>query len=311
MPRPFFLIGALRSGTTVFRLMLRSHEQIDAPGETDFIFDYLSRSPATNEWHCDIDALRLDRRFRSRNLKLLNSTDGREIALDLVAQLDERSQGSLCLCIHRHADRAAAIFPNCKVIHLVRDPRDVASSCIGMGWAGNTYFGVDQWIETETNWDSSVSQFDANNILELRFEDLILDPQSQLLRVCDFLGLPFTAGMLNYSRHSTYAPPDASAVQRWREKLSPRDIALIELKAKTLLVQRGYELSGHPLDAPRLQEKLALSCSNKIHKWKFGIEYYGATTFLLAKITSRFIKPLAYIYQQKMNEIEERKLTHN
>jgi hypothetical protein len=310
MPRPFFLIGALRSGTTVFRVMLKSHEQIDAPGETDFIFDYLTIHPKTNAWTCDVDALRLDRRFQSRDLNILNSTDGQEIAQDFVAQLDERAQGVLCLCIHRQADRAAAIFPHCKVIHIVRDPRDVALSCIGMGWAGNTFFGVDPWVETETNWDLAKSQFDANNIFELRFEDLILDPQSQLLRVCDFLGLPFSPTMLNYSRHSTYASPDASAVQRWKNKLTPRDVALVEIKAKDLLIRRGYKLSGYSLDPPGLQEKLALICKNKIHKWKFGIEYYGATTFVLAKITSKLIRPASHIYQQRMNEIEEHKLTH-
>ena len=34
-----FVCGALRSGTTVFRLMLNSHPKIDNPAECDFLFD--------------------------------------------------------------------------------------------------------------------------------------------------------------------------------------------------------------------------------------------------------------------------------
>jgi sulfotransferase family protein len=309
MPRPFFLFGALRSGTTVFRLMLRSHEQINAPGETDFVFDFLARNPKTGGWTCDLDNLRLDRRFQSQNLRILNSEDGKEIVQDLVVQLSERAQGQLCLCIHRHADRAAALFPHYKVIHIVRDPRDVASSCIGMGWAGNTYFGINPWIETETNWDLFKSRFDANNIFELRFEDLIVDPKAQLMRVCHFLELPFSPAMLSYSRHSTYAPPDPSAAQRWKTTLAPRSVALVEVRAEALLLKRGYALSGNSLDPPRLGEKLALICGNKFYKWKFGMQYYGTITFFLEKITSKFVKPLSHLFRQKMNEIERQKLS--
>jgi hypothetical protein len=42
-----------------------------------------------------------------------------------------------------------------------------------MGWAGTTYFGVNQWLETEYNWNFAVSSFDRQNIMEFHYEDLI------------------------------------------------------------------------------------------------------------------------------------------
>jgi hypothetical protein len=55
--------------------------------------------------------------------------------------------------VHRHYDRLLRLWPEARFIHLVRDPRDVASSCIGMGWAGNVWTGVTRWIEAERLWD--------------------------------------------------------------------------------------------------------------------------------------------------------------
>ena len=50
-------------------------------------------------------------------------------------------------------DRLTRIWPDARFIHLVRDPRDVARSVIPMGWAGNTWVGVERWMEAERLWD--------------------------------------------------------------------------------------------------------------------------------------------------------------
>jgi len=43
---PVFVFGALRSGTTVFRLMLDAHGEIRNPGEADYLVDYRNPTPA-------------------------------------------------------------------------------------------------------------------------------------------------------------------------------------------------------------------------------------------------------------------------
>ena len=308
MQPPIFMLGALRSGTTVFRLMLGAHEEISNPGETDFIFDYLTRRSNSDEWVYDLNSLRKDRVFQSSNLSILNSKDGIAIARNFVDQLDRRARRFLCLSIHGNADKAAAIFPGCKMIHIIRDPRDVALSVIGMGWAGNTYFGIDPWLETETNWESSASLFDKKNIFEIRFEDLIANPQVELERVCTFVGVSYSSSMLSYSARSTYALPDTSAIERWKTRLRPRDVALVEIKARSLLLQRNYKLSGYSLDPPSIGEKISLVCTNKAYKWKVGYYRYGMTNFLLEKITRKLLKPLHPIFMQRMNEIDKQYL---
>ena len=86
------------------------------------------------------------------DLALPEGLEGADLIRALVADLAERSAGKLSLNIHRNAHIMAAVFPDAKVIHLVRDPRDVARSSVGMGWTGNSYFGVDHWIGTERDY---------------------------------------------------------------------------------------------------------------------------------------------------------------
>lgn len=302
------MLGALRSGTTLFRLMLNAHERISNPGESDFIFDYLTRRPNSNDWICDIDGLRQSRIFQSQNLSILRSEDGKEIALNLIAQLNERARGQLCLAVHGNADKVAAIFPDCKIIHLIRDPRDVASSCVNMGWAGNTYYGVDSWLKTESNWESFASLFDKNNVMELHFEDLILNTRRELDRVCQFIGVPFSPEMLNYPAYSTYEAPHPSAIQQWKTKLRPREVALVEIKVKSLLLRRNYQLSGYPLDHLGLLERIYLFLANKTYTWRFACRRYGIFNFAMEKITRRLMRPLHPLFVRKMNEITKQYL---
>ena len=135
MNKLIFVYGALRSGTTLFRLMLDAHKELSNPGEVDFIFDYLVQDPASDKWTYDFIGLRLDRVFQSYNLDVLESDDGKDVAVDFVKQFLQRSQGQITLNIHKNMNKVSAIFPDARVIHIIRDPRDVAWSCIGMGWA--------------------------------------------------------------------------------------------------------------------------------------------------------------------------------
>jgi hypothetical protein len=158
-----------------------------------------------------------------------------------------------------------------------------------MGWAGNVYSGVIPWIETETLWDQFCSRFDRQNVIEVCYEELISNPELQLSRVCDFLGVSYSPEMLRYPAHSTYEPPDPSNIQKWKGTLGPREVALVEIKAGHLLSARNYEPSGHPLNAPRLLERMLLAFQNKLYKWRFLIGRCGFYDAIMQKLTRRLL----------------------
>ena len=78
--------------------------------------------------------------------------------------------------------------------------------------------------------------------LQIRYEELVKDPQSVLRHVCGFLGVEYSDEMLSYPVDTTYALPDARNADRWRERLSPREVYLAEMAAGDVLEDVGYDL---------------------------------------------------------------------
>ena len=113
----------------------------------------------------------------------------------------------------------------------------------------------------------------VEHYLELRYEDLIDDPEAVLRQVCDFVALDFDPAMLTTTRarrsasselsdlpgkggkvrpgseriaaHAlTSEPPRADRIERWRTELAADAIADYEEVAGDLLAELGYPLRG-------------------------------------------------------------------
>lgn len=276
MPPVVFVYGALRSGTTMFRLMLNSHPGLSNPGEVDFLFDHLyADTTYPTGWRYDREGLMAGRIFRAHQLQLHPDLEGLDLMADMLRQFQERAPGTvLTVNVHRNIMRIAKLFPTPRIIHMLRDPRDVARSCIGMGWVGTSYHGASVWIDTERDWDRVAPRLSPDQVLTLTFEDLMRDLEPELARVCNFLQVPLHAEMLGYHRASSYDPPDATIAQQWRRKAEPHEIALIEGRCADLMTSRGYPPECGPRP-PGPVEKLALATTNRTGRWRHNIKLYG------------------------------------
>ena len=287
------MFGALRSGTTLLRLMMVHHSRIHSPGEADYLFDHLSADPAApHGWACDRESLAGDWKFDMARIDLPEGPAGGDLVYALTDVIQAQEPGNIAtVSVHRKAPAMASLFPNAKYIHLLRDPRDSARSAVGMGWDGNSYYGVRHWLATEANWD--LIDLPEDQVLTVRFEDLIQDLEKGLTEICHFLGLEFEAGMLDYHKNSTYGPPDPSISQKWREKATPREIARIEGKVGHLMQSRGYEPLGDPA-YPGALEKLWLKFDHVLNRWKYNVKRYGFGLFVTHHIARILrLKPLA------------------
>jgi hypothetical protein len=306
--RPVFIFGALRSGTTVFRLMLDAHGDISNPGEVDFLFDFLAKG-ASGEWSYDLRRLRENRIFLSQGLEIPDGLDGQALLESFLAQLQAKGHGIFTLNIHRGIGHVAELLPECKVIHMLRDPRDVARSSIGMGWAGNAYYGVDHWIGTEREWDDAAPRLAPKNVMELRYEALFRDIDTELRRVCAFIGAPFEPSMLDYHLTTTYAPPDPMLVEQWKRKASPRELSLLEGKLVGMLAARGYAPSGQAPAAAGSAEAAKLFWDNKTGKWRRSVKRHGLSTVVMEKLTRWLgLHSVNRIYRRRISETIQRSL---
>ncbi len=122
------------------------------------------------------------------------------------------------------------LFPGAKYIHMVRDGRDVAISFARTPWWHDDIGqNLERW-HTEV-WkiiDSSNRILNPNQILQVRYEDFVEQPESGLRRICDFLGIDFEEAMLDpatyidYSRYSRINERNisSSALNEWSKSKS-------------------------------------------------------------------------------------------
>jgi hypothetical protein len=270
----------------MLRLMLDGHPDIACCHERDFMLDHLEPTPTG--WRLNKKNLQEDWIFRINELSVPESTDGAEAFADLCAQDTARSSKKIhILVVHRHVDRLLDLRPDIPIIHMLRDPRDVARSSIGMGWAGNTWYGADHWIETETKWKEQTHRMARDQVFDLQYEGLLEAPEDRLQALCNFLGLDYTPQMLDYSERSTYKPVDPSLAYQWKRKQTPREVAELDHKLHDLLTSSGYAPGPLPASAPGSWRRAQLGFENKRHIWKIMIQRYGVMDPLLLRIGRR------------------------
>ena len=300
---PVFICGALRSGTTLLRLMIDNHPVLSNPGEFDFMFDWPEDHAGAPDLAGHHEQLEKSWIFANTGLRADRALDHH----GLIRSFSEAYQSSetvLTINIHRNFERIPGIYPNARYVHLVRDPRDVARSCVNMGWAGNSYYGVDSWIASERSFEALSKIVPAGRIHRMRYESLITHPEEELSALCAFIGVLFDPSMLRYGDKSTYQAPDSGLVAQWRRKMAPREIALLESKVGPMLANRGYRPSVADPVSPNALERIQLKLENRLSRLRFLARRYG--TFLtFSEIVTRKLrlKRLNRMAQQRMDRI--------
>jgi hypothetical protein len=293
---PVFLVGAERSGTTLLRLMLDSHPEVAFAAEMEFVVTHLPDSgwPDMEEY---VRQLRASRVFVDSGF----SVNGRRSYCELMnsfllQKLRRGGPGKRVVggTVHYCFDRLLRIWPEARFIHLVRDPRDVARSVVAMGWAGNAWAGAQQWIEAEQTWDEMKKTLPAQRYVELRFEDLVRNPEAALTRVCGLLEVPYSPRMMDYAENSSYERPNPGLVEQWKRKMPREDVRLVESRVGELLQARRYERSAYPglVVTPDLERRLRRG--DRLGKIRFGLRRYGvgnmAASFLSRRLRLKAVE---------------------
>jgi len=294
--QPIFLVGAERSGTTLLRLMLDHHSNIAFHGEFEFVVDYFrgDNYPLLDDYY---EHLAIDRLFQSSDFEIDHNLSYPQLVNSFLVQKRENTGKYLVgATVHRHFDRLLQIWPDAKFIHIVRDGRDVAQSCIKMNWAGNIWTASDRWIEVEQLWSQLKTTISPDRYIEIRYENLITQPEATLTDLCNFMGTNYDPTMLSYSQTTTYDLPDPKLLFQWKRKLSRREIQLIEAKIGNLLIKYDYELSDFPPLTLNYAIKQALKLHNKLALIQGRIKIYG-----LPLILSSFLSKLLELRQWQKN----------
>ena len=188
--RPVFILGMPRSGTSLLEQILSGHSAIYAAGELSFIADIASRTPA---W--------LGTRNNAGELAGL----GREYLESLPVEAGDATIVSDKMPLNfLYLGLIAAILPGARVIHCLRDPRDVAVSCYVQDFIDPALafsFDLRQTADYYRDYWRLMAHWRARlalPILEVHYEILVSDIEKQTQRILEFLGLPMEQACLSF-----------------------------------------------------------------------------------------------------------------
>ncbi len=265
--------GSPRSGTTLLRNMLTSHPQLAVPNESRFIasvYRVLLEQGRTGDmplaWslvrdHASFQFWQLDRAA----LREVVASEAPASYADLVRALYAAyamSHGK-----PRAADKTpanayrfpllASMFPGSGFVHLVRDPREVSMSLSLQPWqVGGIGRAARLWRTWVRAAHAAGRQLDGS-FIEVRYEDVVAQPERELRRVCELGKIDFDPAMLDYTAERTLKSGSQFSrsreriqrnARRWQDEMSLDDIAVVELVAGDLMDRLGYE---RVVDRPR------------------------------------------------------------
>jgi protein-tyrosine sulfotransferase len=261
--RPAFIIGSASSGTTLLGIMLDRHSAF-ACGPELYAFDkrqlyqplsvvqrnfgkWLKRGLVSDgqidtpdffhsrpAYFCDADRL----------VRWMRAADSLRGFFDAFFLHYLQQRGKL-----RWAEKTGSngyylghilkLYPLARVIHLVRDGRDVTCSLLRRD--PRPYHAVSHWLY---NVSAALTWRGHPAYLEVRYESLAAQPEAALRTICQHLDIPFEPQMLapstdDYWRrcapvsiHSTWqnspldGPVSTRSIGRWRRELTPQVEAL-------------------------------------------------------------------------------------
>ena len=292
MNPPLFIIGNPRSGTTLLRLMLTCHPRIVIPPECGFavwLYDrYKSWTGLDEEYSPDIQGLLHDvmtsKKFETWGIshEALNKmivekrpssyADFVSRVYELYGQRMGRSfdrWGDKNNYYLNHISTIKEIFPEVSFIHIVRDGRDVACSYIDLGRRAieSKYAPklpeeindiADDWKNNVNKIRDSFGEFRWENVIEIRYEDLVIAPDDTLGKICSFLKEEYDPNMLEYYhiigefalepkeflqwKEKTREPPSIGSIGRYETEFNLEQRRLLNYKLTPLLEIYGYQI---------------------------------------------------------------------
>jgi hypothetical protein len=280
LARPIFVIGSMRSGSTLFRLVLDAHPHIAISEETGFM-GALAATKRIPGWKHGLGWYeRIGWREDEFDARL------REFYSELFER-HARSQGKQRwgekTPFHtQHMAQMARVFPDAVFVGIVRHPGAVVHSLVH-----KFHYGL---ADALTYWDSTNKEIlrrglelGEDRFALLRYEDLVQHPEETLRELVAWLGEPWSDDMLRHNdvqaargaprlsagATRTRDPITPELADRWAESLQGEELELLVHRTGALAQFFGYEpkqpgttgplVSAGPGDRRRLLTGAALA----------------------------------------------------
>ncbi len=287
---PVFIIGYGSSGTTIFSQLVRRYLKISFGTESQFIHRYFNRLHTYGDLREDGNLRRLiadigSERCFSRWAKFGFAVDENRIFDNVKARTYRGVLESFfgALASHQsmtrwgdktpedvyHLDVVRQLFPDAKYVHLVRDGRDVALSVFGRYFGPkNAFCAARVWKDAICRIQQFAKTVDRDQILEVRYEDLLSDPATVFARLIQFLKIADDDNRLRTSIESTIKGDlKESNSYKWKTGLTAKQRQIFERVAGHELRQYGYETDSPADDRVTIIDRTYWVVDDRIRRW--------------------------------------------
>jgi len=271
---PVIILGHARSGTSILGQLLRKYFQISFGPESQFLIRFQKILPAYGDLAQETSLSKLlhdvlqERCFQRWHNKFGYDLDEKEIfpfikessfkgvvyaIFDYLAFCGGMVRwGDKTPIYSWHLDVIKVLFPKSKYIHIVRDGRDVALSSFNIHFgAKNIYKVAKGWSEQIEKVQEFSNTIPDNQFLEMRYEDLMRNPEVELSRLISFLNIKDSDGYLQKRiKDNIRQDLKENNFNKWKNQMLQKDIFLFELISKKWLEWYDYQIV-HALNAPQ------------------------------------------------------------
>lgn len=306
----FFIIGRPRSGTTLLRTILDAHPNLCIPHESPVILNLYSKYGKKTHWE-QKDLESLYKNLESQHVFDVWNIDKTKLKNDILSCKGDNSFQNLVKILYLNFDsiydkediriigdknptysvnfpEVFPLFENAKFIHLTRDYRDQIVSMKEMDFElSHPALIAYRWKLSAKSIQKYKTKF-PDRILSIKYENLVVKPETRLVEICNFLGVKFNTGMLEFYKQkashdflpeaamnkyhsSLFNPISNSKVNSWASILLKREVRIADM-----IVGNSAELIGYKRKFVRTNYGLYISV--------FPILCYGKVWNLFRKI---------------------------
>ncbi|MBI4309189.1 MAG: sulfotransferase [Candidatus Omnitrophica bacterium] len=307
---PLFITGGWRSGTTLISRIMNNHPDFAVTYDTIHFMRFANNryDPINDPANAGRLIADTNRRIQERyNLsfdqaKVTDALKGDytyasiydAIMKDfLLKSSGKKFWGEKTNLVWSKIPYFLALFPQGRVIHIIRDPRAVLAS-----WRKFTHAPGNDYLDSIINCYDSMHmalhyarQFSQQRYLFVRYEDLVSDPRATAANICTKFDVPYDEAMLDDSKFESILGDQWKSntiydeqlkgiskvmINRWESELKDWEILLTELIMDDMLEKFQYAQSGINKD-----EKLMAQAIHEVRKSDLATE--GMIRFLLTK----------------------------
>lgn len=202
-PSPIFIVGMPRSGTTLIEQLISAHSEVMTGGELaiigSFIEDFIAKTGGNKNFPASAQYLDLNQinKWSNNYLGYLQEfTSGETYVIDKTP------------FNYSHLWLIQIMYPDAKIIHCKRDARDVGLSCFQQNFTQDYLWSCDlvnigHYINAYGDLMKFWQEILDLSILEVTYEDFILNTEVNSRKIIEFIGLQWQNGILDFQRNDT------------------------------------------------------------------------------------------------------------